>query len=63
MILNFWIGMTDWPDNNFYYGNRNNAFSETTSPAVYMAWDGEQSLDRSSHSRIRTTCRSPKATC
>ncbi|MBX9851223.1 MAG: lamin tail domain-containing protein [Cytophagaceae bacterium] len=41
MIVTWMTGMTDWPQNNFWGGNRNNP----ATPFHYYAWDGEWSWD------------------
>ena len=46
LILNWWFGMTDWPQNNFYVANRNAVGGDTATPARYFAWDGEYALDK-----------------
>ncbi len=46
VLLNFWLGTTDWPQNNWYVANRNASSPQGTTPAEFFAWDGEWSLDR-----------------
>jgi hypothetical protein len=46
VLLSFWMGMTDWPENNWYTGNRNDASPLGPTPGEFFAWDGEWSLDR-----------------
>ena len=46
LILSWWFGITDWPNNNYYVANRNTAGADTATPSRYFAWDGEWSLDR-----------------
>jgi CotH kinase protein/Bacterial Ig-like domain/Lamin Tail Domain/Chitobiase/beta-hexosaminidase C-terminal domain/Fn3 associated len=46
MLVNWWFGKTDWPDNNWYVGNRNAVGADAATPARYWAWDGEWALDR-----------------
>ncbi|MFK7813673.1 MAG: lamin tail domain-containing protein, partial [Maribacter sp.] len=41
LMVTWSMGMTDWPYNNFYGGNRNNP----PEPFNYYAWDGEWSWD------------------
>jgi len=41
LIVTWMTGMTDWPDNNFHGGNRNNP----AEPFRYFAWDNEWSWD------------------
>ncbi|EAR01118.1 putative secreted protein [Maribacter sp. HTCC2170] len=41
LMVTWSMGMTDWPLNNFYGGNRNNP----AEPFNYYAWDGEWSWD------------------
>jgi uncharacterized protein YaiE (UPF0345 family) len=42
LMITWMTGMTDWPNNNFQAGNRNNP---TTTPTKYFAWDCEWSWD------------------
>ncbi len=42
LLVTWYIGMTDWPEKNFWGGNRNTPF---TTPFVHFVWDGEWSLD------------------
>jgi hypothetical protein len=46
MMLNWWFGKTDWPNNNWYVSNRNPVAPDTATGARYWAWDGEWALDR-----------------
>jgi hypothetical protein len=46
LIVSFWVGLTDWPSNNWYVVLRNDGAAEGPAPAKFMAWDGEWSLDR-----------------
>ena len=41
LMVTWSMGMTDWPTNNFYGGNRNNP----AEPFNYYTWDGEWSWD------------------
>ncbi|MDQ3290874.1 MAG: CotH kinase family protein, partial [Bacteroidota bacterium] len=41
LIVTWMTGMTDWPNNNFHGGNRNNP----AQPFMYFAWDNEWSWD------------------
>jgi hypothetical protein len=41
LIVTWMMGMTDWPSNNHYGGNRNNP----AGPFRFYAWDGEWSFD------------------
>jgi hypothetical protein len=41
----WWFGMTDWPTNNWYAVNRNTVSPDTATPAKFVAWDGEWSMD------------------
>ena len=43
LLLSWWFGITDWPNNNFYANLKTTA---PTTPARYFAWDGEWSMDR-----------------
>ena len=40
-MITWSMGLTDWPANNFYGGNRNNP----AEPFNYYTWDGEWSWD------------------
>ena len=43
-LLNaWWFGVTDWPTNNWYATMRT---TSPTVPAMFVAWDGEWSMDR-----------------
>ena len=46
VLLSFWMGMTDWPTNNWYVANRNASSPLGATPTQFFAWDGEWSLDR-----------------
>ncbi|MGH9460816.1 MAG: CotH kinase family protein [Vicinamibacteria bacterium] len=39
MLLSWYMGMRDWPQNNWWAGNRNNP----PSPAMFFVWDAEES--------------------
>ncbi len=43
--LAFWMGLGDWPTNNFYGGNRNGSSALGATPHQYFAWDGEWCFD------------------
>jgi len=45
LILAFWIGIADWPENNWYVINRNDSSPKGPTPCEFQAWDGEWSLD------------------
>jgi len=45
LILAFWIGLSDWPQNNWYVINRNAASPLGPTPSEFQPWDGEWSLD------------------
>ncbi len=45
LILSWWTGTGDWPNNNWYGGNRNSSSPLGTTPHRYVAWDGEWSWD------------------
>jgi len=45
LIASWYQGVTDWPSNNWYYGNRNAASPLGTTPGQYYAWDGEWCWD------------------
>jgi len=53
MILNFYLGMTDWPRKNWYAIARDDTSSLGTTPMKFVAWDGEHILDER-QSRTRT---------
>jgi hypothetical protein len=42
LLLSWYIGLTDWPANNWWGGNRNNPISTMH----FTTWDGEWSWDR-----------------
>jgi len=42
LLLNWYQATTDWPNNNYYLGNRN----DEPGPVRYFAWDGEWSWDQ-----------------
>lgn len=42
LLLNWYQATTDWPNNNYYLGNRN----DQPGPVRYFAWDGEWSWDQ-----------------
>ncbi|MCC6435956.1 MAG: CotH kinase family protein [Acidimicrobiales bacterium] len=46
LIMQWWFGITDWPDNNFYAVNRNPSSPLGATPTRFLAWDGEWSMDR-----------------
>lgn len=46
MLLSFYIGITDWPANNWYFGYRLDTSPFGSTPGNYFAWDGEWSFDR-----------------
>jgi CotH kinase protein/Lamin Tail Domain/Chitobiase/beta-hexosaminidase C-terminal domain len=46
MLLAFYMGITDWPENNWYFGHRTNTSSLGPTPGNFFAWDGEWSFDR-----------------
>ena len=45
MLINWWAGVGDWPDNNWYAGNRNATSPEGSTGLMYFAWDGEWAWD------------------
>ena len=47
LILNWYQATTDWPDNNWYAGNRN---TPTPAGARFFGWDGEKGWDRGDYS-------------
>ncbi|MCP4964364.1 MAG: DUF5011 domain-containing protein, partial [bacterium] len=45
-LLSSWYqGVSDWPQNNWYYGNRTDSSSLGSTPGRFYAWDGEWSWD------------------
>lgn len=44
-MLNWWSGTGDWPNNNWWLGNRSPASPDGATPLRYYAWDGEWSWD------------------
>lgn len=42
ILLHLYYGITDWPNNNFYLGNRN---GDDPTPTRFFAWDAESSMD------------------
>jgi Lamin Tail Domain/CotH kinase protein/Chitobiase/beta-hexosaminidase C-terminal domain len=45
LITSWYQGVTDWPGNNWYFGNRNATSPLGSTPGQYYAWDGEWSWD------------------
>ena len=43
LIISWWTAVSDWPQNNYYGGNRNETSAEGATPFRYVAWDGEWS--------------------
>ena len=43
LIISWWTAVSDWPQNNYYGGNRNETAPEGPTPFRYVAWDGEWS--------------------
>ena len=43
LIISWWTAVSDWPQNNYYGGNRNETSDEGTTPFRFVAWDGEWS--------------------
>ena len=42
ILLHCYYGITDWPGNNFYLGNRN---GDDPTPTRFFAWDAELAMD------------------
>ena len=45
LLATWYQCVTDWPENNWYYGNRSAASPLGSTPGQYYAWDGEWSWD------------------
>jgi hypothetical protein len=45
LIVSWYQAITDWPQNNWYYGNRNVSSPLGSTPGQYFAWDGEWAWD------------------
>ena len=45
LIVSWYQAVTDWPENNWYYGNRNVSSLLGSTPGQYYAWDGEWAWD------------------
>ena len=45
LLVTWYMGVTDWPWNNWYYGNRTDSSPLGSTPGRYYAWDGEWSWD------------------
>jgi hypothetical protein len=45
LLVSWWSATNDWPDNNWYAGNRNETAPEDTTGLMYFAWDGEAAWD------------------
>ncbi len=43
ILVNWYSAVSDWPENNFYGGNRNDSSSLGSTPFQFYAWDGEWS--------------------
>jgi hypothetical protein len=43
ILINWYTAVSDWPQNNFYGGNRNDSSNLGSTPFQYYAWDGEWS--------------------
>jgi hypothetical protein len=46
LLTSFYVGLTDWPSNNWYVILRNKISPLGPTPAQFQAWDGEWALDR-----------------
>ena len=44
LIISWWMAVSDWPQNNWYGGNRNESSELGSDPFRYFAWDGEWSF-------------------
>ncbi|MCG8375230.1 MAG: chitobiase/beta-hexosaminidase C-terminal domain-containing protein, partial [Chlorobiales bacterium] len=47
MLFTWWMGVGDWPNNNWYAGHRNDSSPLGATPLQFFAWDGEWSWDAS----------------
>lgn len=45
LLVSWWTGVGDWPDNNWYAGSRNPSSPEGSTGLLFFAWDGEWSWD------------------
>jgi hypothetical protein len=45
LIVSWYQAITDWPENNWYFGNRNVSSPLGSTPGQYFAWDGEWAWD------------------
>ncbi|MFK8068100.1 MAG: lamin tail domain-containing protein [Gammaproteobacteria bacterium] len=45
LLVTWWAGTGDWPDNNWYAGSRNPSSPEGSTGLKFFAWDGEWSWD------------------
>ena len=45
LVASFYIGLSDWPGNNWYYGDRADSSPLGPLPGRFFAWDGEWSFD------------------
>ena len=43
LVISWWTAVSDWPQNNWYGGNRNESSPFGPEPFRYFAWDGEWS--------------------
>ncbi len=43
LIVSWWTAVSDWPQNNYYGGNRDETSAEGATPFRFVAWDGEWS--------------------
>ena len=46
LLVNWFQGTTDWPNNNWFGGYRTTGGTNSPTPFRYFAWDGEYSWDR-----------------
>jgi hypothetical protein len=63
LLAAFYVGLTDWPHNNWYVVLRNDFSPLGPTPAQFQAWDGEWSLDRRQGSGDGATIPSVFITC
>ena len=52
ILLAFYMGLTDWPRNNWYVNHRTDTSPDGPTPVEFFAWDGEWSLDRDRYNNI-----------
>src|SRR5205823_1407679 len=50
LIINFWVGNTDWPNHNFYAWHRTRAANPL--PWRYVSWDAEHTFESVTDNRL-----------